>query len=38
MLNPRMSRGSTLPLGPIWVMDITPDANYFCVYCWDSPS
>ena len=26
MLNPQMSRGSILPLGPIWVMDITPDA------------
>ena len=26
MLNPQMSRGSILPLGPVWVMDITPDA------------
>ena len=26
MLDPQMSRGSILPLGPIWVMDITPDA------------
>ena len=22
-----MSRGSKLPLGPTWVMEITPDAN-----------